>query len=213
MEEDLNFKILFLRNLHPAVSQHLGELACPRTMSIQQLRDLTQKAHDKQKMVLEKNTKTAKVLDFNTQNPELALEGAQRSNSVRPPSPAWNASSSNRQRNSYDDTRPKQRNSHWHGPHGQRRSPEHHRERNQWGSNKSWSPSKGRHQNPGSSSPRSQRRYSKNFHPDNAQTQSQQEENAPLGFDPQELVKLMMKEFLKCIEEDRKREKEKADSA
>ncbi|XP_073787893.1 uncharacterized protein [Danio rerio] len=213
MEEDLNFKILFLRNLHPAVSQHLGVLACPRTMSIQHLRDLTQKAHDKQKMVLEKNTKTATVLAFNTQNPELALEGAQRPNSVRPPSPAWNASSSNRQRNSYDDTRPKQRNSHWDGPRGQRRSPEHHQERNQWGSNKNWSPSKGRHQNPVSSSPRSQRRYSKHFHSDNAQTQSQQEENTPPGFDPQELVKLMMKEFLKCIEEDRKREKEKADSA
>ncbi|KAK2838869.1 hypothetical protein Q7C36_013683 [Tachysurus vachellii] len=39
-QEDFNFKTLFLRNLHPAVSHHLGALVCPREMSIQQLRDL-----------------------------------------------------------------------------------------------------------------------------------------------------------------------------
>ncbi len=44
MEEELNFKTLFLRNLHPGISHHLGVLACPRTMNIQQLRDLVQKS-------------------------------------------------------------------------------------------------------------------------------------------------------------------------
>ncbi len=32
MEDELNFKTLFLRNLHPGISHHLGVLACPRTM-------------------------------------------------------------------------------------------------------------------------------------------------------------------------------------
>ncbi|KAK2838973.1 hypothetical protein Q7C36_013787 [Tachysurus vachellii] len=47
MEEDCNFKTLFLRNLHPAVqvSHHLGVLVCPQEMSIQKLRDLAQKAY------------------------------------------------------------------------------------------------------------------------------------------------------------------------
>ncbi len=42
MEDELNFKTLFLRNLHPGISHHLGVLACPRTMNTQQLRDLVQ---------------------------------------------------------------------------------------------------------------------------------------------------------------------------
>ncbi len=54
MEDELNFKILFLRNLHPGISHHLGVLACPRTMNTQQLRDLAQKAYGKQKMASEK---------------------------------------------------------------------------------------------------------------------------------------------------------------
>ncbi len=48
MEEDTSFKSLFLRNLHPIVSYHLGIMAC-HTMPIQQLRDLTQKAFNKHK--------------------------------------------------------------------------------------------------------------------------------------------------------------------
>ncbi len=43
MEDELNFKTLFLRNLHPGISHHLGILACPQTMNTQQLRDLVQK--------------------------------------------------------------------------------------------------------------------------------------------------------------------------
>ncbi len=58
MEDELNFKTLFLRNLHPGVSHHLGVLACPRTMNAQQLRDLAQKAYGKQKMASEKSAKT-----------------------------------------------------------------------------------------------------------------------------------------------------------
>ncbi len=78
MEDELNFKTLFLRNLHPGISHHLGVLACPRTMNNQQLRDLVQKAYCKQKMTSEKSAKTPAILDFNTQHHELALEGTQR---------------------------------------------------------------------------------------------------------------------------------------
>ncbi len=50
MEDELNFKTLFLRSLHPGISHHLGVLACPRTMNTQQLRDLVHKAYGKKKM-------------------------------------------------------------------------------------------------------------------------------------------------------------------
>ncbi|KAL0152619.1 hypothetical protein M9458_052342 [Cirrhinus mrigala] len=49
MEEDTSFKSIFLQNLHPIVSHRLGILACPHSMPIQQLRDLTQKAFNKHK--------------------------------------------------------------------------------------------------------------------------------------------------------------------
>ncbi|KAL0147492.1 hypothetical protein M9458_057207, partial [Cirrhinus mrigala] len=49
MEEDTSFKSIFLQNLHPIVSHHLGILTCPHSMPIQQLRDLTQKAFNKHK--------------------------------------------------------------------------------------------------------------------------------------------------------------------
>ncbi len=91
MEDELNFKTLFLRNLHPGISHHLGVLACPRTMNTQQLRDLVQKAYYKQKMASEKSAKTPAVLDFNTQHHELALEGTQRQDSAKPPHREWNA--------------------------------------------------------------------------------------------------------------------------
>ncbi len=74
MEDELNFKTLFLRNLHPGISHHLGILECPRTMDTQQLRDLVQKAYCKQKMASEKSAKNPAVLDFNTQSHGLALE-------------------------------------------------------------------------------------------------------------------------------------------
>ncbi len=75
MEDKLNFKTIFLRNLHPCISHHLGVPACPRTMNAQQLRDLAQKAYGKQKMTSEKSAKTPAVLAFNTQSQGLALEG------------------------------------------------------------------------------------------------------------------------------------------
>ncbi len=95
MEDELNFKTLFLRNLHPGISQHIGVLACPRTMNTQQLRDLVQKAQSKQKMASEKSAKTRAVLDFSTQSHGLALEGTQRQDSAKPPHRELNAPPSN----------------------------------------------------------------------------------------------------------------------
>ncbi len=129
MEEELNFKTLFLRNLHPGISHHLGILACPRTMNIQQLRDLVQKAYYKQKMASEKSTKTPAVLDFNTQHHELALEGTQRQDNAKPPHREWNALPSNRERDSHADTRPEQRYDRWDEPRGRQRSPGRHWEK------------------------------------------------------------------------------------
>ncbi len=97
MEDELNFRTLFLRNLHPGISHHLGVLVCPRTMNNQQLRDLVQKAYGKQKMASEKSAKNPAVLDFNTQSHGLALEGTQRQDSAKPTHREWNAPPSNRE--------------------------------------------------------------------------------------------------------------------
>ncbi len=129
MEDELNFKTLFLRNLHPGVSHHLGVLAFPRTMNAQQLRDLAQKAYGKQNMASEKRVKTPAVLDFNTQSQGLALEGAQRQDNATPPPREWNASSSNKERDSHAGTRSKQRYERWDGPRGRQCSPGRHWEK------------------------------------------------------------------------------------
>ncbi len=129
MENELNFKTLFLRNLNPGVSHHLGVLACPRTMNAQQLRDLAQKAYGKQKMASEKSAETPAVLDFNTQSQGLALEGAQRQDNAKPPPREWNAPSSNKERDSHAGTRSKPRYERWDGPRGRQRSPGRHWEK------------------------------------------------------------------------------------
>ncbi len=67
MEDELNIKTLFLRNLHPGISHHLGVLACPRTMNTQQLRDLVQNKRWPQKRASKPQqflTSTLKVTDW-----------------------------------------------------------------------------------------------------------------------------------------------------
>ncbi len=239
MEDELNFKTLFLRNLHPGISHHLGVLACPRTMNTQQLRDLVQKAYCKQKMASEKSAKTPAVLDFNTHH-ELALEGTQRQDSAKPPHREWNAPPSNRERDSHAGTRSKQRYDHWDGPRGRQRSPGRHWDKSwdqarphesQW--ERSWNQpssfgnsreksswefngnSKGKQQtHPGAISPRNQRNNSPRFQTDRAQTESTQEQKTPPYFDSQKLIEMMVKEFFQWEEEDRKwKKKEEPDSA
>ncbi len=83
LEEDVNFKSLFLRNLHPGVSHHLGVMACPRSMTIQQLRDLTQKAYNKQKMASKKGDKTSTLLNSVNKDSSLALDDTQMHHNTR----------------------------------------------------------------------------------------------------------------------------------
>ncbi len=68
------------------------------------------------KMTSEKSAKTSAVLDFNTQSQGLALEGAQRQDSTKPPHTEWNAPPSNKERDSHAGTQPKQRYDRWDGP-------------------------------------------------------------------------------------------------
>ncbi len=226
MEEELNFKTLFLRNLHPGISHHLGVLACPRTMNIQQLRDLVQKAYGKQKMASEKSAKPPAVLEFNTQHQELALEGTQRQDSAKPPHREWNAPPSNRERDSHAGTRPKQRYDRWDGPRGRQRSPGRHwdkswdqarpqerqwersrnpREQRSWESNGN---SNGKRQtHPKATSPRNRRMNSPRFQSEQAPTESIQERKTPPHFDSQKMMEMMMKEFFQRKEEDKKWEK------
>uniref|UniRef100_A0A667WI55 Retrotransposon gag domain-containing protein n=1 Tax=Myripristis murdjan TaxID=586833 RepID=A0A667WI55_9TELE len=72
MEEDANFKTLFLRNLHPTVNHFLGVMACPRTMTSLQLRDLALKAFNKQRQraASKKLSKTATVLSLDGDAPQ-----------------------------------------------------------------------------------------------------------------------------------------------
>ncbi len=77
MEEDLNFRTLFLRNLHPAVSHYLGIMACPCTMTMQQLRDFTHKAYCKQKTASEKTGRLPTIYPVSDHRSEWTLEGAQ----------------------------------------------------------------------------------------------------------------------------------------
>ncbi|XDV17610.1 hypothetical protein PO909_023444 [Leuciscus waleckii] len=83
MEQDINFKTLFLRNLHPTLSYHLGVAACPRSMSTQQLRELAHKAYNKQKTISEKAVKNPTSYSVSEHCPELTLEGAPQHHSHR----------------------------------------------------------------------------------------------------------------------------------
>ncbi len=99
MEDELNFKTLFLRNLHPGISHHLGVLGISTNDEHSAVAETwCKEAYYKQKMASEKSAKTPAVLDFNTQHHELALEGTQRQDSAKPPHREWNALPSNRER-------------------------------------------------------------------------------------------------------------------
>ena len=84
MEQDVNFKTLFLRNLHASWSFHLGVSACPRSMSTQELRDLAHKAYTKQKTISEKTVKNPTIYSVSEHCSELTLEGAPQHHSHRP---------------------------------------------------------------------------------------------------------------------------------
>ncbi|KAL0180350.1 hypothetical protein M9458_025792, partial [Cirrhinus mrigala] len=113
LEEDTSFKSLFLRNLHPMVSHHLGILACPHSMPIQQLRDLTQKAFNKHKASTKGVCKTPLILDCTTQNSKQAPEGTQHCHNARP---FYRKTLANRGHNRHCGNRPRFQTNHWEEP-------------------------------------------------------------------------------------------------
>ncbi|XP_034048556.1 uncharacterized protein LOC117529801 [Thalassophryne amazonica] len=76
MEEDLSFRTLFVENLHPAPSFHLGILGDPKEVDIQCLRDLALKGFTRQQKRDSKATKHHSVLSVNTQLSALERKGA-----------------------------------------------------------------------------------------------------------------------------------------
>lgn len=84
MEEDFNFRTLFLRNLHPSVSHHLGVMACPHTMTTRQLRDLVHKAFGKQKATTDKTAKNPSTLSVAEHFSGLPREGTQQQHRAKP---------------------------------------------------------------------------------------------------------------------------------
>ncbi|XP_052404248.1 uncharacterized protein LOC127950896 [Carassius gibelio] len=112
MEEDLTFKALFLRNLHPTVTYHLGVLACPRTMSTQQLRDLAHKAYSKQRAATKKTGKTTTIYPVTNQSSELALEGDEPSHSDQPVNTMSRSIPASRTQRGHGGARPKHQTGH-----------------------------------------------------------------------------------------------------
>ncbi|KAL0182296.1 hypothetical protein M9458_021671, partial [Cirrhinus mrigala] len=113
MEEDTNFKSIFLQNLHPIVSHHLGILACPHSVPIQQLRDLTQKAFNKHKASTKGVCKTPLILDCTTQNSKQAPEGTQHCHNARP---FYRKTLANRGHNRHCGNRPRFQTNRWEEP-------------------------------------------------------------------------------------------------
>ncbi|KAL0154194.1 hypothetical protein M9458_050501, partial [Cirrhinus mrigala] len=113
MEEDTSFKSIFLQNLHPIVSHHLGILACPHSMPIQQLRDLTQKAFNKHKASAKGVCKTPLILNCTTQNLKQAPEGSQHCHNARP---FYRKTLANRGHNRCHGNRPRFQTNHWKEP-------------------------------------------------------------------------------------------------
>ncbi|KAI2647436.1 Dynein heavy chain-like protein [Labeo rohita] len=113
MEEDTSFKSLFLQNLHPIVSHHLGILACPHSMPIQQLRDLTHKAFNKHKASTKGVCKNPLILDCTTQNSKQAPEGTQHCHNARP---FYRKTLASRGHNHRHGNRPRFQTNHWEEP-------------------------------------------------------------------------------------------------
>ncbi|KAL1268859.1 hypothetical protein QQF64_034222 [Cirrhinus molitorella] len=84
-------------------------MACPRTMTIQQLRDLTHKAYAKHRAAPEKTAKNPVVLSVSEHYPELTLEGAQPQYHARSFNREARDFTASRERGDYRGARPKHR--------------------------------------------------------------------------------------------------------
>uniref|UniRef100_A0AAV2MP73 ribonuclease H n=1 Tax=Knipowitschia caucasica TaxID=637954 RepID=A0AAV2MP73_KNICA len=74
MEEDTNFRALYLQNLHPNLSQLLGVYACPLTQDIRQLKTLVARAQGKHLLKTQAKPQTQPSV-YSVDN-HMELEGA-----------------------------------------------------------------------------------------------------------------------------------------
>uniref|UniRef100_A0AAV2KYM3 Uncharacterized protein n=1 Tax=Knipowitschia caucasica TaxID=637954 RepID=A0AAV2KYM3_KNICA len=74
MEEDTNFRALYLQNLHPNLSQLLGVYACPLTQDIRQLKTLVARAQGKHLLKTQAKPQTQPTV-YSVEN-HMELEGA-----------------------------------------------------------------------------------------------------------------------------------------
>uniref|UniRef100_A0AAV2KZM9 ribonuclease H n=1 Tax=Knipowitschia caucasica TaxID=637954 RepID=A0AAV2KZM9_KNICA len=74
MEEDTNFRALYLQNLHPNLSQLLGVYACPLTQDIRQLKTLVARAQGKHLLKSQAKPQTQPSV-YSVEN-HMELEGA-----------------------------------------------------------------------------------------------------------------------------------------
>uniref|UniRef100_A0A3Q1FEY8 Uncharacterized protein n=1 Tax=Acanthochromis polyacanthus TaxID=80966 RepID=A0A3Q1FEY8_9TELE len=75
MEEDLDFKTLFVRNLHPTTSHHIGVSACPRTLDSQQLQKLTVKGFNRLRQSQSRSSEPNTILRLDSSSSPMKLEG------------------------------------------------------------------------------------------------------------------------------------------
>ncbi|XP_016104650.1 uncharacterized protein [Sinocyclocheilus grahami] len=185
LEEDVNFKSLFLRNLHPGVSHHLGVMACPRSMTIQQLRDLTQKAYNKQKMASKKGNKTSTLLNSVTKDSSLALDDTQWHHDTR----VFHQEHRERDPHVHDSFQP----SRWKNPWEQPRFSRNPKDRNNWKPNQT---SKGNRLTHPRATRVSKRQQNPPQHHSDMHSAEYAEEQDSLSSDDMEQVMRQMKEFL-----------------
>uniref|UniRef100_A0A673M8X4 Uncharacterized protein n=1 Tax=Sinocyclocheilus rhinocerous TaxID=307959 RepID=A0A673M8X4_9TELE len=185
LEEDVNFKSLFVRNLHPGVSHHLGVMACPRSMTIQQLRDLTQKAYNKQKMASKKGNKTSTLLNSVTKDSSLALDDTQWHHDTR----VFHQEHRERDPHVHDSFQP----SHWKNPWEQPRFSRNPKDKNNWKPNQT---SKGNRLTHPRATRVGKRQQNPPQHHSDMHSAEYAEEQDRLPSDDMEQVMRQMKEFL-----------------
>ena len=185
LEEDVNFKSLFLKNLHPGVSHHLGVMACPHSMTIQQLRDPTQKAYNKQKMASKKGNKTSTLLNSVNKDSSLALDDTQWHHNTR----VFHQEHRERDTHVHNRFQPNR----WKNPWDQPRFSRNQKDKNNWKPNQT---SKGNHlTHPRATHVGKRQRNPPQHHSDMHSAEYSQEHESLLSEDMEQVMR-QLKEFL-----------------
>ena len=78
MEENVDFKSLFINNLHPSTSHYLGISADPKHMSSRELRDMAMKGFNRYKQSTCRQPDDVAVYHLDSQSSHMELEGTPR---------------------------------------------------------------------------------------------------------------------------------------